>query len=101
MNRPEGITESAWAEADACFPGNPWNPLAVERVARAIQSAVEAERAVLRVQVLEAIEPYTRVSTLHNYGPGGLSRVEEAEIRTGRFIQQDIEALFENLSKGA
>lgn len=101
MTRPEGISESAFEKAREIGVNAYLNDFYVLEIARAIQSAVEAERAVLRVQVLEAIEPYTRVSNLHNYGPGGLSRVEEAEIRTGTFIQEDIVALFENLSKGA
>jgi len=44
----------------------------------------------LRSEILLAIEPYTRVSSLHNYGPGGLSRVEQAEIKTGTFILEDV-----------
>lgn len=51
----------------------------------------------LKRKVLEVVEPYTRVSSLHNYGPGGLSREEKAEIRTGRFIMEDLQALFESL----
>lgn len=51
----------------------------------------------LKRKVLEVVEQYTHASSLHNYGPGGLSRVEEAEIRTGRFIMEDLQALFESL----
>jgi hypothetical protein len=44
--------------------------------------------------VLSAIEPYSRVSDLHNYG-SGLSRIEQAEIKTGTFILEDVKAVFD------
>jgi len=44
----------------------------------------------LRSEIILAIEPYTRVSSLHNFGPGGLSRVEKAKIETGTFILEDV-----------
>lgn len=65
-----------------------------ERIARAILSAQSQAYIDAAKIAREVVEPYTTVSTLHNYGPGGLSRVEEAEIRTGQFIMMDLDAAF-------
>ena len=74
----------------------------VWNIARAIQRAVKREREEIIREALEIVEPYTRVSSLHNYGPAGLSRVEEAEIRTGTFIHQDLMAAFDAIrARGA
>jgi len=54
----------------------------------------EIDIAEIERMVLEAIEPYTRVSSLHNYGPSGLSREEKAEIRTGQFVFEDVKHIF-------
>lgn len=43
--------------------------------------------------VLEIVEPYTRLSPLHNYGPAGASKLEKELIIQGRFITEDIRSL--------
>jgi hypothetical protein len=53
-----------------------------------VEEAVKAEREACAL----VAEQYAQVSSLHNYGPGGLSRDEQATIRTGRFIAEDIRA---------
>lgn len=44
MSKPEDIPQDIWDKAEACFTGNSWNPLGIERVARAILAAKAEER---------------------------------------------------------
>ncbi len=104
MDRPEDELPPFYMEAAQTVVGMPPFPGSSEE---ATGKAIEAVRqAILKAredafeEILTAVEPYTRVSTLHNYGPGGLSREEKAEIRTGTFIFEDIQAIRQHSQKG-
>jgi hypothetical protein len=62
-------------------------PKAVERPAdpRGWHEAIEA--------AAKVADEYTRLSSLHNYGPQGASRAEREAMKTAKFIAEDIRAL--------
>lgn len=67
MTRPSDVPQDAWDVAEICFPGNAWNPIAIERTARAIL----AEREVCA----QVAETATRITYMH-WDPEGLEPVE-------------------------
>ena len=46
--------------------------------------------ALMREAAAKVAREYTKLSSLHNYGPAGPSREEKAEMRIAKFIEEDI-----------